>query len=231
MFKPVMKHLSMENASIGVALARMVHSTTSHPCLRDDLLQEALVHAWLIEERRPGQTRSWYLQSCKFHLRHYLDSGRSIDSQKRRTGQLPSADDVDGYDELLDQIDPGESVFACVSARDIISLLSRHLPPPEKAVLDCLAEGLGTREIGRKLKVSHTLVIQRRRKIASLLTRLEAPSFPLFQRNQTNGLNHLNGSERINGAKPVNGFGPSNGTRLLVETQESQKQSVSVGQQ
>ena len=123
MFKAVMKHLSMENASIGAALARMVQSTTSHPCLRDDLLQEAVVHAWLIEERRPGQTRSWYLQSCKFHLRHYLESGRSVDSQKRRAGQL-LPDDMDGHDELLDQIDSGDSVFDCVSARE--SVIAGH---------------------------------------------------------------------------------------------------------
>jgi len=230
MFKGVMKHLSMENASIGAALARMVQSTTSHPCLRDDLLQEAVVHAWLIEERRPGQTRSWYLQSCKFHLRHYLESGRSIDSQKRRSGQL-LPDDADGHDELLEQIDSGHSVFDCVSARDIISLLSRHLLPPEKAVLDCLAQGLGPREIGRKLKVSHTLVIRQRRKIASLLRTLERPSLPFCQRIQTNGASHLNGTRRINGAKHVNGFESINCARLPVETQGNQNQLVSVGQQ
>lgn len=183
------------------SLARVVGSTTSNPVLRDDLLQEALVHSWLIQVRRPGQTRSWYLQSCRFHLRHYLNSGRSIDSPKRREGQVPPGGDSDGHDELLDQIDSGDSVFACVSARDIVSLLSRHLLPPEKAVLDCLAEGLGVREIGRRLEVSQTLVIQQRRKIASLLTRLEAPPLSLFQKHQTNGLNHHNGTKRINEPK------------------------------
>src|ERR1051326_4282299 len=173
-----MKHLSAEDSSTWEPLARVVQSTTSHPALGDDLLQEALLHAWLIVAHRPGQTASWYLQSCKFHLRHYLDSGRSIDSLKRSAGQLPLAGDSDGHEEFVDQTDSGESVFACFSARDIISVLSRHLLPPEKAVLDCLAEGLGAREIGRKLKVSHTLVIQQRRKIASLLTKLEKPSLP-----------------------------------------------------
>jgi len=226
-----MKQLSAEDPSMWQSLAQVVQRTTSNPVLRDDLLQEALVHVWLIEGRRPGQTRSWYLQSCKFHLRHYLDSGRSIDSPKRRAGQLPPADDMDGYGELLDQIDSGDSVFGCVSARDIFSLLSRHLLPPEKAVLDCLAEGLGAREIGRKLKVSHTLVIQQRRKIASLLTRLEKPSLPFCQRIQTNGSNHFNGTRRINGAKHLNGFESINCAGLPVETQGNQNQLVSVGQQ
>jgi len=225
-----MKHLPPEDPSMWESLERVVQSTTINPELRDDLLQEALVHAWLIEERRPGQTRSWYLQSCKFHLQHYLDSGRSIDSQKRRSGQL-LPDDVDGHDELLHQIDSGHSVFDCVSARDIISLLSRHLLPPEKAVLDCLAQGLGPREIGRKLKVSHTLVIRQRRKIASLLRMLERPSLPFCQRIQTNGASHLNGTRRINGAKHVNGFESINCARLLVETPGNQDQLVTVGQQ
>ena len=225
-----MKHLSMENGSIGAALARMVQSTTSHSCLRDDLLQEAMVHAWLIEDRRPGQTRSWYLQSCKFHLHHYLQSGRSIDSQKRSSGQL-LPDDLDGHDELLEQIDSGHSVFDCVSARDIISLLSRHLLPPEKAVLDCLADGLGPREIGRKLKVSHTLVIKQRRKIASLLRKFERPSLPFCQRIQIKGTSHLNGARRMDGAKHVNRFEPIKGAGLLVETQENQQPLVGVGQQ
>ena len=226
-----MKHLSAEDPSLWKSLARVVQSTTSNPALRDDLLQEALVHAWLIEVRRPGQSRSWYLQSCKFHLRHYLNSGRSIDSPKRGAGRLPPADDLDGHEELLDQLDSGDSVFACVSARDLISLLSRYLLPPEKAVLECLADGLGAREIGRKLKVSHTLVVKQRRKIALLLTRLETPSFLFFQRNHTNGANHRNGTTRINGAEHVNGFEPINGARLLVEAQGNRKQLVSVGKQ
>ena len=217
-----MKQLSAEDPSMWELLEQVVQSTTSNPALRDDLLQEALVHAWLIEVRRPGQTRSWYLQSCKFHLRHYLDSGRSIDSPKRGADRLPPAGDLDDHEEILDQIDSGDSVFACVSARDLISLLSRYLLPPETAVLECLADGLGAREIGRKLKVSHTLVIQQRRKIASLLVRLERPSFLWFQRNHTNGANHRNGTMRINGAKHVNGFQPINGGRLLVEAQGNQ---------
>ena len=63
-----------------------------------------------------------------------------------------------------------------MSARDIMSLLLPHLKPQEQAVLECFAEGLRLREIGRKLKVSHTLVVRHRQKIASLLKRLETNS-------------------------------------------------------
>src|SRR6059036_1879096 len=159
-------------------LARLVQRITSNPVLWEDLLQEALIHLWMTEARRPGQTRSWYLQSCKYHLLHYLASGRSVDSGKRRGVQLQVPDCEDGQG-FWDQIDSGNCVLNWVSARDIIALLSPQLSAQEKAVLDCFADGLGPREIGRKLSVSHTMVIKHRRKIAALFTRLENAGPPL----------------------------------------------------
>ena len=148
---------------------------TANLALREDLLQEALIHLWLTESRRPNQTKSWYLQSCKYHLLHYLASGRSIDSGKRRASQMVNGQDWDDRDGFPEEIDSGNSVLTWVSARDIISLLSPQLLPHERAVLDCFADGLGPREIGRKLKMSHTMVIKHRRKIASLFSRLDLP--------------------------------------------------------
>jgi RNA polymerase sigma factor (sigma-70 family) len=153
-------------------LRRLVRAITANPVLWDDLFQEALIHLWTIETRRPGHTRSWYLQSCKFHLRHYLAAGRSIDSMKRREGQVVFESEVDADSEPFEMEDTGESVLSAVCAREIISILSRQLLPHERAVLDCLADGLGPREIGRRLNISHTMVIKHRCKIASLLSRL-----------------------------------------------------------
>jgi len=153
-------------------LRRLVRTITANPVLWDDLLQEALIHLWTIEARRPGFTRSWYLQSCKFHLRHYLAAGRSIDSMKRRDNQMHRESESDHDDDIYELIDSGETVLSAVCAREIITLLSRQLMPHEKAVLECLADGLGPREIGRRLNISHTMVIKHRCKIASLLNRL-----------------------------------------------------------
>jgi len=156
-------------------LRRLVRTITANPVLWDDLLQEALIHLWTIEARRPGFTRSWYLQSCKFHLRHYLAAGRSVDSMKRRDNQVHRESESDHDDEIYELIDSGESVLSAVCAREIIALLSHQLMPHEKAVLECLADGLGPREIGRRLNISHTMVIKHRCKIASLLNRLARP--------------------------------------------------------
>src|SRR5215472_16127631 len=156
----------VDEGSARESLVRMVRRMTANSALREDLLQEALIHLWLAETRRPGQTKSWYLQSCKYHLLHYLASGRSVDSAKRRGGQLEVGSDSDDRDMLLEQADHGDSVLTWVSARDIISLLTPQLLPRERAVLGCFADGLGPREIGRKLRMSHTMVIKHRRKIA-----------------------------------------------------------------
>ena len=161
--------------SLTLALTRIVRSTTNDSALFDDLMQEALFHRWLMEIRRPGQTVSWYLQSCKFHLRNYLVSGRSVDSAKRGSGHVQLDVDSGIMEEALKIPDSEGSVLSSVCARDLLSLLSRRLPARDTAILYCLAEGLGSREIGRRFNLSHTTVIKCRRKIAALLTRLEAP--------------------------------------------------------
>ncbi len=164
-------------------LRRLAQSISSNPVLWDDLFQEALIHLWITEARRPGQTRSWYLHSCKFHLQHYLASGRSVDSIKRRDGRVDFEADTEYDVGVRGVLDTGDSVLSFVCARELMGLLSRQLLPPEKAVLECLADGLGPREIGRRLNISHTMVIKHRCKIASLLIRLEDPPRHLLDLN------------------------------------------------
>src|SRR5439155_14665025 len=177
----------VDELSTRQALVRLIRKLTANTPLREDLLQEALIHLWVTEVGRPGQTRSWYLQSCKYHLLHYLAAGRSVDSAKRRAGQWQSEEERDGPNGFIDQADSGNSVFTSVSARDIISLLSPKLAQQERAVLGCFADGLGLREIGRRLKISHTMVLPHPRKIASGLRRLETPPTRAIK---TNGFSH-----------------------------------------
>lgn len=168
-----MAHTSEQRHVLWGQLERLAQRVAGNSVLQEDLFQEALIHIWRMEKRRPGQTQSWYLQSCKFHLQHYLSSGRSIDSPKRRADQWRPPTDFDAEEAWPELVESGASVFAAVSARDLVECLSCRLLAPERAVLHCLADGLGPREIGRKLRMSHTSVIKQRRKIASLLVRLE----------------------------------------------------------
>src|SRR5437870_827713 len=200
----------LEGPSMKDSLLRMIGRITPNIALRQDLLQEALIHLWLTETRRPGQTRSWYLQSSKFHLLHYLASGRSVDSTKRGRGHSRYDEDCVQPEEFPQLVEPGDSVLSQVIAWDIISLLSPHHSPCELAVLDGLADGLGVREIGRRLEMSHTMVLKHRSRIASLLIDLERPSIPREQlcrasragnSNQANNLRHTDQARSANGAK------------------------------
>ncbi len=151
----------------------MVRAKTSNGALQDDLVQEALVHLWRTERRRPGQTRSWYLQSCRFHVQHCLASGRSVDSVKRWVGRL-EVEAVEGGQEMeVPAAGPECCVVNQVGARDLVAMLTARLGASEGAVLAWLMEGLSTREIGRRLGISHTMVVKHRRRIATLLRRLE----------------------------------------------------------
>src|SRR5881392_4100103 len=132
----------VDEISTRESLVRMVRKVTANGALRDDLLQEALVHLWVTETGRPGQTKSWYLQSCRFHLSHYLAAGRSVDSAKRRGGQSRFDEDLESPIEVIEEVDSGESVFGLVSARDLVALLSALLGRQERIVLECFADGL-----------------------------------------------------------------------------------------
>jgi DNA-directed RNA polymerase specialized sigma24 family protein len=143
------------------------------PVNREDLVQEALIHLWLIEEQFPGQQTSWYLRSCRFHVWKFMRTGRSIDSPKRAYGRVEVAD-ADDFDGLVDRgIENHRSdTMDRVSAVEIIEKLAVKLVGKDLAILRGLADGLGAREIARQLQVSHPAVIKRRRKIAKLARHL-----------------------------------------------------------
>ena len=195
--------MQVDDPATREALGRLARNITSNHALWDDLLQEAMIHLWTINTRRPCETRSWYLQSCKFHLLHYLASGRSVDSIKRRDGQMPFETTAGADNETVELAISGESLFSYVCARELLSLLSHKLQPHERAVLECLADGLGPREIGRRLNISHTMVIKHRCRIASLLDTIDRPSRREDSLPAILGSNGANASAPASRARPV----------------------------
>jgi RNA polymerase sigma factor (sigma-70 family) len=153
-------------------LGKVVVRLTANSALREDLMQEALIHLWQEQEQNPGQTKNWYLQNCRFHLLHYLALGRSVDSPKRRASQVHPFDQAEDSDGWLGRFGSAESVLQDVSARDILSAMSKLLSDREMSILRWLLEGVGTREIARRLGISHPMVIKLRRKIATLAKKI-----------------------------------------------------------
>jgi DNA-directed RNA polymerase specialized sigma24 family protein len=168
----------IDESGVRELLRRVVHSVAHEAELQDDLMQEALINLWQQELQRPGQTRSWYLQNCRFHLRNHLGQGRSIDSIKHRTRRCATADLGENNGARGADLPGVESPRASVSAREIFGLLSRRLRPAERAVLRFLAGGHSVRDIARKLKVSHQAVSKHRQAIASLAVQLGISPFP-----------------------------------------------------
>ena len=162
----------IEDAEIRVLLRRIVTGFAADAVLQADLIQESLFHLWKIEREKPGQTRSWYLQSCRFHVQHWLASGRSLDSPKRANGNKQIVIDGVGEVPALDEYHTDGEFFESVCFQDVVSTLAHHLKPCERVVLGGLSEGMRLGEIASKSGLSRPTVLKYRRKIASLIRKL-----------------------------------------------------------
>ena len=166
----------IEATSIRIKLHGIV-ARMAPPLLREDLMQEAMVHLWRAEEQDPGRDEVWYLHGCRMHLQNFLRLGRSVDSWKHfRRQALQWAETEDGGILPL-PAEPTESLWDEVSVNDTMARLVQWLTPQEKDTLRCLMDGLSARETAKRLDLSHTMVNRHRSRIANLALKLGiAPS-------------------------------------------------------
>lgn len=157
----------------------MASHLTADRELQKDLVQEMLLHLVRVQTDLPGQTVSWYITSCKFHARNHLRRGRSVDSIKRGENLVPLGEDRDGangeFDGCLDPTDPVD-LQAELLVQDVVNLLNVRLTDVQQKVLFLLMRGLGAREIGRELSLSHPTIIHHRKKIRRVTSHLLADS-------------------------------------------------------
>src|SRR5258707_3696878 len=73
----------LDDSFLQESLRRIISRVSANAALQEDLIQESLIHLRSVERYKPGRTKSWYLQSCRFHVQHWLAAGRSLDSPKR----------------------------------------------------------------------------------------------------------------------------------------------------
>lgn len=129
----------------------------------EDLFQEALIH--LLQYFRAGEledkTDSYILQGCFFHLKNY------IRSQKIRT-HLLSLEAAAGDEEAMSLKDTlwlqdKNSMHYRDSLNDKLLAETIHnngFTKREKEVLTYCAEGLTTRDIGKRIGISHVMVVK-----------------------------------------------------------------------
>src|ERR1043166_264220 len=150
-------------------VARILRGVASRlagdPEVQKELWQEMVLHLIRLQVDAPGQTRSWYIQGCKFRARNYLKLGCSIDSPKRAQGAVAGTHD---FDEVLDDLHHAHALDfrSQLMANDLAEQIRVRLSDVQQQILDLLMQGHGVREAARELGMSHTAVVKHRQKIA-----------------------------------------------------------------
>ncbi|MCX5697060.1 MAG: sigma-70 family RNA polymerase sigma factor [Candidatus Omnitrophica bacterium] len=127
----------------------------------DDLYQEAMLRLWLDykEGKLEDKTRSYILQGCYFHLKNYLRKR----FHKQETESLNAFTNAQGEDLDLGDILPSCRVDGPREGAHcnmlIEAIRNNGLTDREKEVFLLRLEGLTTREIGKRLDISHVRVV------------------------------------------------------------------------
>ncbi len=163
LFKTMVRRLSH-------TLKKITHRLNPHSSFigEQDLFQEALIQVWNRFDAGglDDKTDSYILQGCYFHLKNYLRKNQdrpalvSMSSIMEQDGleEVFFADDLACYDYL-------EGVLE-------IEAIESGMNEREKDVLFLSLEGMTTREIGKKLGVSHVSVVKTRNRIKENYERL-----------------------------------------------------------
>ncbi|MDD5465836.1 MAG: sigma-70 family RNA polymerase sigma factor [Candidatus Omnitrophica bacterium] len=132
----------------------------------DDLYQEASIHLWsnFLKGKLSDKTESYILQGCYFHLKNYIRKVNersnviSIDATLSADGA--TIEDVLGkYWSSPDCRGQLHNIFL---AR---SIQNNGFNLKEKKLLAYFSQGLTTREIGKRMGISHVSVVKLMQKV------------------------------------------------------------------
>lgn len=133
----------------------------------DDLYQEATIHLWsnFLQGKLSDKTDSYILQGCYFHLKNYI---RKV-NERSNILSMDAALNMDENATVGDVL--GES-WACQDCREDLhnrflsqSILNNGLNSREKRLLEYLSLGLTTRDIGKRMGVSHVSIVKMLQKV------------------------------------------------------------------
>jgi RNA polymerase sigma factor (sigma-70 family) len=131
----------------------------------DDLFQEAAARLWVDFQsgKLEGKTDSYILQGCYFHLKNYLRKTQD----KLRLVSMEALAEEDGLS--LKETRADERPLSAYSELDEELLSERiqnlRLSLRENDVLSLSMKGLTVREIGKRLGISHVMVVKLKAKI------------------------------------------------------------------
>jgi len=157
---------------VRASLRAIVGRIASNPADQDDVFQEMLIHLWRNERNNPGQTLSWYLQSCKYFGMDYLKRGKSVDSKRREGCTVASMDERTEENEMEPELADVHDFREQLFADDVLALLKGRLSAGQRALVDALASGASISEVSEALGCSHQYVSKERKKIATALEKV-----------------------------------------------------------
>jgi hypothetical protein len=145
---------------------------TSDPDVQQNLMHEMFLHLVHVRTVDPDRALSWYLKSCEFHARNFLNPGEhAIPANGASLDETPPVShDLNTHlaSPLVDQIEiQGELITS-----DVLNLILPLLSDMQQQVLFLLMKGCGVREAGRELGITHPAVIKHRKKIARIAREL-----------------------------------------------------------
>ena len=129
----------------------------------DDLYQEALLHLWydFCSGKLVDKTDSYILQGCYFHLRNCIRKINERSNMVSFESLLDAQGDSTLEDMLLNKYVTQPDTRKQLDDKLVAySIQNNGFNPKEKKVLHSLANGLTTREIGKKIGVSHVSVVK-----------------------------------------------------------------------
>ena len=150
--------------NLSPTLRRITHKLNGHFTFfdEDDLFQEALEHLWICyaSDKLNDKTDSYVLQGCYFHLKNYIrktmDKVKLLSLQKLYEDGDSSLETFLGYEDR--SIEESAENTSILESEAVKSMTER-----ERLVLKLSMEGSTVREIGKKLDISHVMVVKIRK--------------------------------------------------------------------
>jgi len=152
---------------ISPKLKRITYKLNGHFSFfnEEDLYQEALLHLWqdFCLGKLDNKTDSYILQGCYFHLKNYIRKTRDKSNLVSLNAMIE--EEGSNLEEIL-CLENSKSCLADLENKILIQEIQNNgLTQREKEIFCLSLEGLTTREIGKKLGISHVMVIKIKKKL------------------------------------------------------------------
>ncbi|MCX5706949.1 MAG: sigma-70 family RNA polymerase sigma factor [Candidatus Omnitrophica bacterium] len=129
----------------------------------EDLFQEALIRLWqdFNSGKLKDKTDSYILQGCYFHLKNYIRKTKVKSNTFSLEALISNEEGVGGRGEFTLKVESTQDLRDSLNIKLLNeTILNNGFDPREKRMLYFLKDGLTTREIGRKLGISHVMVVK-----------------------------------------------------------------------